>query len=339
MAILHKEYNSFDDKIKLTEARKKSLRGSRKAIRTRIREWFKTNKPNEIQPKFAGQGSFEMNTAINPIPKKDPDGNSRLHYDLDYGVYFLEDAGKDTRKTPATYHQWIVDAVNGHTETTTNKATCVRVEFADGHHIDLPIYYSNQHTGNNPFFELAHTSKGWKKSDAKAFYEWFNDKKKDNKQLERMVRYLKAWKNFRETANTNLKLPSGFELTILAVNNQVKDDNDDVAFRKTVAAMYKKLDDWFGFECLRPTTPKGEDLFSDYSSTRKSDFLTNLKALKEACEAADTELNMKKASEILQKQFGDRFPTGEDKTAQEKADDLKKQIGAAAIPPKPFRGR
>lgn len=331
MATLHREYIGFDKKIKLTAKRKEKLRKSRKEIKRKIRKWFEENKPNELQPKFHGQGSFEMNTTVNPIPEVDDDGNTILKYDLDYGVYFIEKKDQNNKRAIQTWHDWVYESVEDHTnQNPIRKTTCVRVPFADGHHIDLPIYYKDDGT-----IELAHKSKDWLESDPKEFYKWFNDKK--NKQLERIVRYFKAWKNFRELKNSNLKLPSGFEITILATENYQEHDNDDKAFRETVRAINDKLNETDGFHCYRPTTPKEEDVFEDYSTTRKDNFLNALSSLLNDLDRADDERNFKKASEILRSnQFGDRFPKGEDKNEEDKSSTLKKSLIATAITPKPY---
>ena len=93
-----------------------------------------------------------METLLNPI--KDDDGLAV--YDLDDGVYFIGDVKE--RMSVSTYHNRVVSAVDGHTQTPPeNKSTCVRVHYADGHHIDLPIYF--QEPNNSP--RLAHLSKGW----------------------------------------------------------------------------------------------------------------------------------------------------------------------------------
>ena len=331
MATLHKEYNSFNSEIKLTSTRKESLKTSKKSIRKRIQKWFTENKPDELQPKFGGQGSFEMNTTVNPIPVTDEDGNRILKYDLDYGVYFIEKKGEDNKRSILTWHNWIFEAVDDHTnKDSVDKNTCVRVIFIDGHHIDLPIYYKKDEV-----IELAHKSKDWIISDPKEFYDWFNNKK--TTQLERIVRYLKAWKNYRELNNSNLKLPSGFELTILATNNYVSDDNDDVAFRETIRKISAELNKPGNFKCIRPTTPKDEDVFTGYSETRKSNFLSTLKSLLDDCDKARDEKNFKKASEHLRNnQFGTRFPSGDDKDEDQKSSELKRSIESSLIVPKQY---
>lgn len=331
MAVLHKEYNKYNAEIKLNDTRKESLKKSRKELRKKVKKWFSENKSKELQPKFGSQGSFEMNTTINPIPVYDEDGNKLLKYDLDDGIYFIEKEGEDNRKAIQTWHDWVFESVDNHTfQDTIRKTTCIRVVFADGHHIDMPIYYKKEDV-----IELAHRAKSWIESDPKAFYEWFNNLK--NPQLERIVRYLKGWKDFRENKNSSLKLPSGFELTILAANNYVEDDNDDFSFRETIRAIKNELNKPNGFKCLRPTTPKDEDVFAGYSETRKVNFLNSLSSLLDDLDKADAEKNFKKASEIVRNNvFGDRFPLGEDKDQDDKSKDLGKAISTTPITPRPY---
>lgn len=331
MAVLHKEFTKYNKAIKLTNSRKEKLKTSRKEIRKKIKKWFKDNKPDELQPKFHGQGSFEMNTGVNPIPEKDENDKTLLKYDLDFGIYFIEKEDEDNKQTISTWHNWVYQAVEDHTDKKPiRKTTCIRVIFSDGHHIDLPIYYKL-----DDVIELAHRAKGWIKSDPKEFYEWFNQLK--NAQLVRIVRCLKGWKNYRELKNGSLKLPSGFELTILAANHYVEDDNDDKALHETVRNIHTELNKPNGFICLRPTTPKDEDVFADYSSTRKDNFLTTLASLVNDMDRAKIEKNFKKASEILRdNQFGDRLPLGEDKNEEDKSNNLSRSLGAALITPKPY---
>ena len=333
MAVLNKEFNNFDKEIKLTQTRKEELKRSRKELKKKIRKWFNENKPEEIQPKFHPQGSSEMKTSINPLIEYDENGNSIRNYDTDYGVYFIRKNENETKQSINTWHDWIFKATGNHTgKDSIRKTTCVRVMYADGHHIDLPIYFKEK-----DLIELAHKSKGWIKSDPKEFYEWFNDNKKSKSRLEAIVRCLKAWKNYRETQNSSLKLPSGFELTILATNNYQDADNLDEAFRETVKNIDAELNREGGFKCYRPTTPCDEDVFENYSSTRKSDFLRVLRNLKEDCLKASEEENFKKASEILRNsQFGTRFPLGEDKDEKTKSNSLHSSLASASIIPKPY---
>ncbi|CAL2095755.1 conserved protein of unknown function [Tenacibaculum sp. 190524A02b] len=331
MATLHKEYNTFYHTIKLTQKRKDDLLGSRKSLRKKIKDWFAENKPDKLQPTFKGQGSFEMDTTVNPIVVKDQDGNELRKYDLDDGVYFNEKKDEDNREHISTWHNWVYEAVKDHTETDPiRKNTCVRVIFSDGHHVDLPIYYKE---GTKP--ELAHRAEGWKESDPPEFTQWFLNNA--NPQIKRLVRYIKAWKDFRHQKNSHLKLPSGFALTILIVNNYVEDDNDDTAFRETVRKMLDTLTAPNGFTCKRPTTPKGDNVFADYSKTRKENFLNTLQNLVSDCDRAKNETNFKKASEYLRNnQFGDRFPKGSDADEESQKKAMASTLNTSYIKPKPY---
>lgn len=330
MATLHNEYFRFCREITITAKNKESLVKSRNALKKKIKKYFEEEKENELQPKFWGQGSFDTKTLNEPIKEVDKNGNTLLKFDLDYGIYFIEKEGEDNKKSIDTWHNWIYNAVENHTGTPpVRKTTCVRVIFSDGHHIDLPIYYKD---GAVP--ELAHKSKGWIQSDPKEFVEWFNNQANNNQQLRRIVRYLKAWKNYKEVNNSNLKFPSGFSLTILAVNNFMPNERDDVAFKETIAKIKQTLDS--SFECLRPTTPKGENVFENFSETNKNNFMNALGSLIEDCEKALDEKNFKKASEKLQKHFGNRFPLGKDEDEEQKSNRLSSLIASTSVKPKPY---
>lgn len=323
MANCHNLFTEFNSRIQLTDARKTSLKKSRKKLRDRIRTYFNDEKPNEIKPKFKSQGSFLMDTGVNPIPRTEIiDGEEKpiLKYDIDDGVYFIGGESKDKRKTIQTYHDWIWEAVKDHTDKEPiDKNTCIRVLFADGHNIDLPIYYKK---GDIP--ELAHKAKGWIESDPKAFADWFNQKASDNPQLRKIVRYLKAWCDFRKFSRTDKPMPSGFIMTILATEQFYGHERDDVALKETLIkiedALQKK------FQCLRPTAPTGENLLENYTAHKDyfmsclSDFIKNAKSALE-------EKTQTKACKNWCDSFGDRFPCSLAKDVEEE----EASAGLAAI--------
>lgn len=305
MANNHKVFTEFNKTIRLTDSKRNSLKTSRTALRRRIKNYFDENKPDEIKPKFYIQGSFAMDTIVNPIPKTvEIDGKAVVinKYDVDDGVYFIGDENITDRKTIQTYHNWIVDAVNGHTNTPPiDKSTCVRVEFSDGHHIDLPIYYKQDDTP-----ELAHKRAGWTPSDPRGFTDWFNGHASINSQLKRVVRYLKAWRDYREYSNSSVKMPSGLILSILAAENFYPNERDDISLKETLILIESKLN--AAFECYRPTTPSDEDLLADYNN--KDYFLNLLGHFIDDAKAALEESNKNKSCLLWQKHFGDRFSCG-----------------------------
>lgn len=301
MANNHQQFIDFNSNIKLSETKKEELRKNREELRSKIVKYFKDNKPNEVAPSFHAQGSFMMHTTINPIPYEEEDSNGNIKllypYDLDDGVYFIDEL--NNRKTESIYHRWILDAVKDHTTKGANdKDTCVRVLYADGHNIDLPIYFEEKNK-EDVIPQLAHKSKGFTDSDPIKFYQWFNDIAND--QLKRIVRYLKAWKD-KQDETYSTKMPSGMVLTILATNNYYEDNRDDIALKNTLQSIKDTLDD--KFVCYRPTVRTDEDLLSKYNEYHFKDRLSRF--LDSAINAVSND-SQKEACKQWQKYLGDRF--------------------------------
>ena len=317
----HKLFSIFNSAIKLSDSKVSKLKGNRIALRNKIKDYFKDK--GWTAPMFYSQGSFPLKTNLNPIKKVTEEG-IKEEYDLDDGVYFF--CPESDRKEPATYHDRIMKAVKGHAKSEKDKSTCVRVIYADGHHIDLPSYWLEK-DGDIP--QLTHKSDGYTESDPKAFKDWVDSKistANSNGQLRRLIRYFKAWKDYREDKNSNLKLPSGFILTILACQNFSKDDRDDLALKNTTEAIKNKL--FSNFSCYRPTVPKDEDLLNNYSKDtvlRELDkFFSNAqKAINSDCE--------EKASGLWRKVFGDRFPLGKKKEGKSVPVAKNSVLGAVAV--------
>lgn len=312
MANLHDTFIEFNDSvISLNSQKKGELRISRNAVREDIKKYFKNNRDKHTVS-FKGQGSYMMNTTILPISGE---------YDVDDGVYIF--GKEEDRPTPATAHNWIYEAVNNRTaQETIDKNTCVRVQYAKKYHIDLPIYYKVEKNGDDNWFdeeeipELAHKAKGWIKSDPYEFKKWFDEQAKSKPQLKRIVRYLKAWSDFRTEQNNSLIFPSGMVLTILASNNYVSDDLDDIALVETLKKIQSKIDNrgifnfiFSNYECYRPTVDKNENLLDKYSSkTTKDNFLDNLDNFINSGKQAIEMKSKKDACAKWQKHLGDRFP-------------------------------
>ncbi len=302
MANNHSQFLQFEDKITINRSRVDSLRVSRNKLREKIKTYFKDKKSSETQPKFHGQGSFMSKTLINPIPRvieENGEEKTLYKYDIDDGVYFICNDDDCTRKSINTYHSWIVDATDGHTNTKPiDKNTCVRIIFSDGHNIDLPIYFTEDEN-----HELAHKSKGWLESDPKEFTKWVTDSFKTNYQIRRLIKYVKAWKDFREYSNQSLILPSGLIFTILVIRNYVSNDRDDIAFFETVKAIRNSLG--ISFTCYRPTKPTNEDLLAEYNNSEK--ILSELDSLVSKAETAINEDDSQESCKKWQSVFGDRF--------------------------------
>ncbi|MBL8000430.1 MAG: hypothetical protein JNL05_00595 [Flavobacteriales bacterium] len=334
------EFNQFNKAIRLSDDRRNSLRQSRNAIQATIERQFTTNGIT-ILPTFRSQGSFVMDTIVNPVGENE--------FDLDLGVYFIGDENRDERATPHAYHAAILEAVKDQTHEVFDKDTCVRVRYVRQYHVDLPIYYRSY---SHP--DLAHKKDGWTESNPLEFIEWFEshtrsgfrmdyliqealrpdyerwkeDMRKTDDQLRRLVRYVKAWADEQGKDD----MPAGVCLTILVVNNFVRDGNDDAAFLRTMQRMFSTLNQ--RFECHRPTTPQGEDLFANYSDAQRQYFMGRLRALVFDGERAFNATMNHEACALWRKHLGVRFPCTEPPRLKEEAKPLVKVIGSQA---KPYR--
>lgn len=314
MANNHPQFIAFYDTICVTDTQESTLRTNRNVIRKKIQSYYSSHYPEEIQPRFSWQGSFAMKTILNPI--KDEDGLGA--YDLDDGVYFISKNESDCLSVDE-YHTRILEAIKGHTSTgEEDNDPCITVLYADGHHVDLPIYFKIDEENAHP--KLAHKKKGWIESDPKEFYQWFNGRS-EHPQLRRLVRYLKAWCEYlRYEKGKNM--PTGCIMTMLAVKYYTADNRDDVALQKILTAMYDDLSPEGGFHCYRPTFPVNEDLFKSYTEARKNIFLTELKSFKADAEKAIASTNPHDACLKWKKHFGNRFCCS---TAKDEDEDAREQ--------------
>lgn len=338
MANCDNEFRKFNGKIRLTDDRRAKLRISRDACRATITSRFQKNGIPTL-PEFQGQGSYVMDTITNPI-----NGD----FDLDDGVYFIGDLPREERPTPEKFHEAIMHAVKDQTNEVFDKDTCVRVRYAAGYHIDLPIYY---HSYEHP--ELAHKKKGWIPSDPLEFIEWLErragmtfdrsflieaakeserrkwaeDVRKNDVTLRRVVRYFKAWADNQRRD----KMPGGICLTILATVNFANRSNDDEAVLYTAAAILKNLT--VKYECIRPTTPIGEDLFAESTTEQRQYFMHQLtKLVEDGWKAIESPSN-NEACALWLRHFGDRYECVD----ASKEAGYAVSLGNLAKPAKPYR--
>lgn len=298
-----KQFKDYHEEIKLSSSKKKELvgdkdkKGSRDALRDKIKKDFKDK--GRKQPKFHMQGSFSMNTTINPISAE---------YDLDDGVYLQNiDTSKPIKEweTPETVHKWIFDAVDGHTsKTPTDMNLCVRVHYADEKkHIDLPIYAQK-----DDIYYLAVKGTGWVESDPKEIKDWFMDEVKDKgEQYRRISRYFKGWKDFREDKNKQVKLYGGFQLTVIASYDFVTNDSDEESFYRTVKKINSKL--WKYKDKIKHPKKSSKNLIEHYTEARREKFVEEFEKMFEQAKKAYEETDCVEKSKKWQKVFGDRFTT------------------------------
>ena len=291
MANLNSNFQEFYGELQITDTKRQKMITSHNNLRTKIKNHFKEKHP-EYKPTFYIQGSYKMGTTIRT---KDDE------CDLDDGCYFIPKPGVSA----STLQNWVMDAVTGTTDATpSHKNKCIRVQYAAGYHIDLPVYRKSTDS-NTEHPELAVRDNGYESSDPREVVIWFQGKKKDNDALVRLVSYLKSW-----TDTVRGFMPPGLAMTILASNNQKKHEGrDDIALRDTLKAIKTSLE--ILFVCIVPATPY-DNLFADYDEDRKQKFLDELDKFIEDADKAIEEKNKLKASKLWRKHLGDRFPLADD---------------------------
>lgn len=253
-----------------------------------------------------------MRTLLNPIK----DENGLGAYDLDDGIYFESDDIND-RKSIDWYHQEVYEAVKDHTDNGAEDLDpCVRVQYADGHHIDLAIYF--WHTTQDKTM-LAHRKEPWHESNPDEMIDWFSDECEDKTKLRELVRFMKAWCEYKRSEGT--KMPSGCIMSMLTSKYYKWNDENryDIAMRDILKKMYDDLSIEGNFHCKRPVAPY-EDLFDNYTKSRKDTFLKELKSFKEDAERAIASKNPHEACLKWQNHFGERFSCSTAKDEDEDAE-------------------
>ncbi len=308
MADCNELFLRFNDNITLIPSEKKYLRKARTAITTKILNNFSAK--SQIPPiEFKVQGSFTMNTIIRPLNGE---------FDIDIGIYFkFQENDRDQWATPQTVSGWVFNAVKNHTSIPPeNKITCVRVTYKPitpgsdyGYHVDLPIYGEYENWWGSRYKVIGmNDNRQWnEKSDPLAFTEWFNEKclknEKDKKQLIRIVKYLKAWKDFQ---TKDIKMPSGMILTVIAAKNFQPHERDDVALYNTLNEICSLL--WWSFSVTKPVEPENNLVAENiFSSRRKVFFMERLRELRDDAYSATRCDSSDEAISLWQKHFGERF--------------------------------
>jgi hypothetical protein len=202
------------DCVNLPQAVKDKLRDHREANRTRL----KRNRPDSIRlndDHFIPQGSMAIGTTVQ-------EENSA--YDIDDGVWFHKDDLKKkdgTAYTARETQEMVRDALkdpnfNKQPEIHNN---CVRVFYAEGHHVDVPCYRKLDADTDNERQELAGAN-GFTASDPTEINRWFIDrveslnKQRDGagSQLRVMIRLMKR---FARSRGEDWDMPNGLKLTML----------------------------------------------------------------------------------------------------------------------------
>ncbi len=323
MAILQNEFIEFHDTIKLgTYDENETLRDKRDLLLDELKNGLKEEKvpgtDKSLTFKKIDQGSYAMNTGVKP--KKD-------EYDIDVGVIF--DVTLDEYE-PKKLKKLVRDTLKKRPNRTVDfNRPCITVSYADGYHVDLPIYANNDDEIHIAWGKESNDC-SWEPAAPQELNNWVRDVSTDSderKQYRRCVRALKKWKEKHFSSNGNAAPPS-IGITIQARKAfKYKEENDLESLIVIAKAIKSKFKREFCISTLEfhntinvklPVTPK-KNVYYKMTEKQMDNFYNEVVELIEALTAAKSESNAREASKILRKIFGTDFPLVEDSKATKSA--------------------
>ena len=233
--------------VTLSKAQQDDMRTRRDAGRTRLESGLTTQKNPQPKEK-ASQGSYQMKTMV-----QDDD----CDYDIDDGAYFAqEDLVDDNGNmlTPVAVRERICEALkwDGRLKHEAEvKRNCVRQNYPQGYHIDVPVYRIVTTVKDNDekveHYELA-SGNEWVKADARAVTRWYNGivgelnaGESDGSQMRRITKLTKKMARSRKEGKESTT--SGICSTKLVTDHFVcVDGRDDQSLRETWKCIKKSLD-------------------------------------------------------------------------------------------------
>jgi hypothetical protein len=226
----------YKDEVSIEQPVRDMLRDQKNRTEERLKAGLaKIGKPKASR--FQVHGGYAMKTVVQH-PKDD--------YDIDDGVIFTADNLKTSQGNPLSAldaRKMVLDALDDGKKPAPELHThCVRIPYAAGHHIDMPVYRETKSFLGTISHEIAGAD--WRKSDPKGVTEWFDRKveqkspdSSNDRQMRRIVAYIKALGKTRDSWNA----PTGFMITKLVDECYAADARDDVALIKTLRSMQVRL--------------------------------------------------------------------------------------------------
>lgn len=227
-------------KVRLPETERKEMRDRRETNQKQLKSGL-SNADKSLPLFHIKQGSYAMHT-MTQHPKKD--------YDIDDGAVFLRKDLTGPRggdMTPREARDMVRSALDTGSrdfksppETLKN---CVRVYYATGYHVDIPVYRQWTDESGKEILELA--SSEWRPSDPRELTKWFQSEvsqqspdTNNGQQMRRLVCLLKWFARIRSSWN----LPSGLILSVLTAEcYTANSEREDTAFYNLLVSMRDRL--------------------------------------------------------------------------------------------------
>lgn len=228
----------YKSKVRLSKEDKERLETARDTCKAAVTRGLEEKE--DLKPEgFVEQGSFGMRTVVQ---------HEDYDYDIDCGILFTKEKIVGSRggdKTPRAARAMIASSFSDKRfkENPEIRRSCVRFNYQDGYHVDMPVYRKVSGLFGLTHYEIA-SGDEWRQSDPEAVTKWFNDAVKAKSpnmeidgQMRRIVCLLKAIEKTRQSYNW----PSGFVISVLVKDHYVSDERDDVSFVKTIRRIVATL--------------------------------------------------------------------------------------------------
>lgn len=312
MADVQKAFLDYHDQIKLgTYEENQTLRDKRDLLINELNESLSDERVPNTNQKLTfskiDQGSYAMHTGVKPL-----DGD----YDIDVGVVFdisIEDYDSRALK------KLVRNKLNKqHNRSVSYNRPCISVNYANGYHVDLPVYAKNNGNLHIAWGKETSSEHVWYESDPDGLKQWVknvSDDAEQRAQFRRCVRYLKRWKNNKFLSIGNVAPPS-IGLTIQARNAFVYKSEDDLSCLIGIAKSIRdsftsslSIEDLTFYQVVEAPLPVAPYKNVYYKMTKKQldNYYNKIDELVEALEAANQEESLVESTKILNKVFGD-FP-------------------------------
>ncbi len=309
MANVQKYFEEFHKKIRVDFKMDEILQEKRDIIINRLRMHLLENERPNFKEML--QGSYKMKTGSKPI--------ADLEYDIDVGLRF---PFHEDNYDAMTVHQWVFEAVDGHTEKVEDRGPCIRVTYTDGYHVDLVNYANWEDDFGNEQFRLAHKDTGWRPASPIELIEYVKTKREpfkgtednlsQNDQFRRVVRYQRRWIDEEIPIESSAK-PTGLALVLLSIErlqpttNWIGKSDDLLAIENLAVNVANQVGRIIAYK----PTPEHEDMFVRLTEDEITALKVRYGVMSGALKAAREETDPVEACKILQKIFGSDFPVPE----------------------------
>lgn len=329
MANIQKYFEEFHNRIRVDYEMSATLREKRDIIIKRLQKHLLENERPDFREIL--QGSYKMKTGSKPI--------ADLEYDIDVGLRF---SFSEDENDAETVHQWVFEAVAGHTEKVEDRGPCIRVTYKDGYHVDLVSYANWEDDFGNEQFRLAHKDSGWRPASPLELIDYVKSKREPfkgtednlskNDQFRRVVRYQRRWIDEEILIESTAK-PTGLAFILLSIERLqptrtwTGTPDDLLALENLAISAANQV----GRIVAYKPTPEYEEMFSRLTDDEMTSLKMRYKVMSEALQAARETTDPVEACEILQKIFGSDFPVPE-------PEDTAKKTSSPAIVPSSSSG-